>query len=128
MILVIGGAYNGKLNFVQEHFNISKSDICFCNDGNIDLSKKVIYKFHEYIYIQRKNGNNPIDEIYKLKEELRDKIVICDDISSGIVPLKEEERVWREDNGRCLQILSKEANIIYRVFCGIPTLIKNEEL
>ena len=128
MILVVGGAYNGKLSFVQEQFNISKENICFCNDENIDFSKKVIYKFHKCIYMQRRNGNNPVDELCKIKEKLKDKIIICDDISSGIVPLKKEERLWREDTGRCLQILSKEANIIYRVFCGIPTLIKNEEL
>lgn len=128
MILVVGGAYNGKLSFVQEQFNISKEDICFCNEENIDFSKKVIYKFHKYIYMQRISGNNPVDELHKIKEKLKDKIIICDDISSGIVPLKKEERLWREDTGRCLQILSKEANMIYRVFCGIPTLIKNEEL
>lgn len=128
MILVVGGAYNGKLSFVQEQFNISEEDICLCNDEDIDISKKVIYRFHKNIYMQRISGNNPVDELCKIKEKLKDKIIICDDISSGIVPLKKEERLWREDTGRCLQILSKEANIIYRVFCGIPTLIKNEEL
>ena len=128
MILVVGGAYNGKVSFVQEQFNISEEDICLCNDEDIDISKKVIYRFHKNIYMQRISGNNPVDELCKIKEKLKDKIIICDDISSGIVPLKKEERLWREDTGRCLQILSKEANIIYRVFCGIPTLIKNEEL
>ncbi|MBU5315317.1 bifunctional adenosylcobinamide kinase/adenosylcobinamide-phosphate guanylyltransferase [Clostridium bornimense] len=128
MILIIGGAYNGKLNFAQEHFNILKEDICFCNENKIDLSKKVICEFQKYVYFRVRSGHNVVDEINHNKERLEDKIIICDDISSGIVPLKEEERMWREELGRCLQLLSKEAKCIYRVFCGIPILIKNEEL
>ena len=54
----------------------------------------------------------------------KDKIIICDDISEGIVPLKKEDRLWREVTGKLLQEISKEANEVYRVFCGIPMEIK----
>ena len=54
----------------------------------------------------------------------KNKIIICDDISSGIVPLKKEDRIWREETGKCLQYLSKESSKVYRVFCGIPSVIK----
>ena len=56
---------------------------------------------------------------------IKDKIIICDEISSGIVPLKKEDRMWREETGRCLQYLSKESSCVYRIFCGIPTIIKD---
>ena len=65
--------------------------------------------------------------VQRLKENInlfKDKIIISDEISSGIVPLKKEDRMWREETGRCLQFLSKESSSVYRVFCGIPTIIK----
>lgn len=30
MVLVFGGAYNGKLDFVKEQFNVSEDDIFYC--------------------------------------------------------------------------------------------------
>ncbi|MDO5779624.1 MAG: bifunctional adenosylcobinamide kinase/adenosylcobinamide-phosphate guanylyltransferase [Clostridium sp.] len=125
MVLVFGGAYNGKLDFVKEQFNVSKDDIFYCGVNEIDFSKKVICGLHKFTY------NNTLKEINSLqyiKENInlfKDKIIISDDISSGIVPLKKEDRMWREETGRCLQYLSKESSCVYRIFCGIPTIIKD---
>lgn len=124
MILVIGGAYSGKLEFVKESYGIDESEIFFCNDGQLDLSKKVICGLHKFTYESVIHGVNPLEIIKENIELLQDKIIICDEISSGIVPLKKEERVWREYTGRCLQFLGKDSSEIYRVFCGIPTSIK----
>lgn len=127
MILVFGGAYNGKLEFVKEKFKLKDDDIFYCNSGKIDFSKKVISGLHKFTY---KNILEEEKSLEYLKENislLQDKIIICDEISSGIVPLKKEDRIWREDTGRCLQFLSKESSYVYRIFCGIPTVIKNQE-
>lgn len=125
MILVVGGAYSGKLEFVKETYGIEKSDIFYCTEGNIDFSKKVISGLHRFTYANSVHGKNSLEIIEANLELLQDKIIICDEISSGIVPLKKEERVWREDTGRCLQFLSKEASKVYRIFCGIPTVLKD---
>lgn len=125
MVLVFGGAYNGKLGFVKEQFNVSEDDIFYCGINEIDFSKKVICGLHKFTY------NNILKEINSLqyiKENInlfKDKIIISDEISSGIVPLKKEDRMWREETGRCLQYLSKESSCVYRIFCGIPTIIKD---
>ena len=69
-----------------------------------------------------------INSLQYIKENInffKDKIIISDEISSGIVPLKKEDRMWREETGRCLQYLSKESSCVYRIFCGIPTIIKD---
>ncbi len=124
MILIIGGAYSGKLEFVKENYGIDESEIFFCKNGQLDLSKKVICGLHIFTYESVVSGENPLDKIKENLELLQDKIIICDEISSGIVPLKKEERIWREDTGRCLQFLSKNSSKVYRVFCGIPTMIK----
>ena len=125
MVLVFGGAYNGKLDFVKEKFSINEDDIFYCGVNEIDFSKKVICGFHRFTY---ENILKDINSLQYIKENInffKDKIIISDEISSGIVPLKKEERMWREETGRCLQYLSKEASCVYRIFCGIPTIIKD---
>ena len=125
MVLVFGGAYNGKLDFVKEQFNVSEDDIFYCGVNEIDFSKKVICGLHKFTY---NNILKDISSLQYIKENInlfKDKIIISDEISSGIVPLKKEERMWREETGRCLQYLSKEASCVYRIFCGIPTIIKD---
>lgn len=124
MILIFGGAYNGKLDFVKEQFNVSEDDISYCDRNEIDFSKKVICGLHKFTY---NNILKDINSLQYIKENInlfKDKIIISDEISSGIVPLKKEDRMWREETGRCLQYLSKESSCVYRIFCGIPTIIK----
>lgn len=125
MVLVFGGAYNGKLDFVKEKFNVNEDDIFYCSINEIDFSKKVICGLHKFTY---NNILKDISSLQYIKENInlfKDKIIISDEISSGIVPLKKEERMWREETGRCLQYLSKESSCVYRIFCGIPTIIKD---
>ena len=125
MVLVFGGAYNGKLDFVKEKFSINEDDIFYCGVNEIDFSKKVICGFHRFTY---ENILKDINSLQYIKENInlfKDKIIICDEISSGIVPLKKEDRMWREETGKCLQYLSKESSCVYRIFCGIPTIIKD---
>ncbi|WP_294129613.1 bifunctional adenosylcobinamide kinase/adenosylcobinamide-phosphate guanylyltransferase [uncultured Clostridium sp.] len=125
MVLVFGGAYNGKLDFVKEKFSINEDDIFYCGVNEIDFSKKVICGFHRFTY---ENILKDINSLQYIKENInffKDKIIISDEISSGIVPLKKEDRMWREETGRCLQYLSKESSCVYRIFCGIPTIIKD---
>jgi adenosyl cobinamide kinase/adenosyl cobinamide phosphate guanylyltransferase len=59
----------------------------------------------------------------ELLPDLKNKIIICDDISSGVVPMGSEMRKWREVVGRVLALLSKNADEVVRVFCGIGSRI-----
>ena len=125
MVLVFGGAYNGKLDFVKEKFSINEDDIFYCGVNEIDFSKKVICGFHRFTYENILKDINSLQYIKEYINFFKDKIIISDEISSGIVPLKKEDRMWREETGRCLQYLSKESSCVYRIFCGIPTIIKD---
>ena len=129
LILVFGGAYNGKLSFVKEKFNISDEEVLTLNNiGHleIDFSKKVINKFHNLTYKISLKNQDPLKYILENESLFKDKIIISDDICEGIVPLKKEDRIWRENTGKCLQYLSKNSKEVYRVFCGIPMVIKDE--
>ena len=130
MILIFGGAYNGKLSFVKEKYNVTEDDIYTINDElnsmDIDFTKSVINGFHKFIYKLSLKGIDATEYMMKNKELFKDKIIICDDISQGIVPLKKEDRIWRENTGKCLQYISKTSKTVYRVFCGIATVLKDE--
>ena len=125
MILVFGGAYNGKKDFIKEKVNIDEENIFYCNDDKIDFSKKVICGIHKFTYNNTLKNKSSLEYIKENINLFKDKIIISDEISSGIVPLKKEDRMWREETGKCLQYLSKESSCVYRVFCGIPTIIKS---
>ena len=38
MILIIGGAYQGKLDFAKETFGITDTDVHICSEVEIDFS------------------------------------------------------------------------------------------
>ena len=126
MILVIGGAYQGKLDFVKNEFNISNDDIFFCSENNcyIDFDKKVINSLHLFILSMIKNNKDPVSYIKENIEKFKDKIIICDDISCGIVPIEEDMRILREKIGYSLSIITKESERVIRVFCGVPMDLK----
>lgn len=126
MKLYFGGAYNGKLKYVKETFNIDGVDIFFCSENNIDFSKKVICGIDKLIYFNSINKKESLSYFMENLSKLKDKIIICDEISSGIVPLKKEERYWREETGRVLQLLTKESDYVCRIFCGLPMVLKDE--
>lgn len=129
MILVIGGAYQGKLDFVKDEFNISSEDIFFCSVENdyIDFNKKVINSFHLFILSMIKNDKDPILYIKENIEKFSEKIIVCDDISCGIVPVEEDMRILREKIGYSLSIITKKSERVIRVFCGLPMDLKERK-
>ena len=104
MVLVFGGAYNGKSEFVKEKFNITEDDMFYCKGDKIDFSKKVICGFHKFTYDNVLKNINSLDYIKDNINLFEDKIIICDEISSGIVPLKKEDRIWRRGNRKMSSI------------------------
>ena len=48
MILIIGGAYQGKLDFAKEAFGITDAEVYTCTSGEIDFSKRCIYKLEDF--------------------------------------------------------------------------------
>lgn len=120
MILIIGGAYQGKLDFAKEAFGITDSDVHTCGSGAIDFSKRCIYKIEEFTY----GHPDPIGYFKAHREQWQDRILICQDIFCGVVPMGAENRAWRQNTGRLCQYLSKEATQVSRVFCGLEQRLK----
>lgn len=51
-------------------------------------------------------------------------ILICDELGNGIVPLEKMERVWREQTGRLMIELAKQAERVERILCGLGQRLK----
>lgn len=124
MILIIGGAYQGKCQYAREHFGLSDADIFTCSDGNLDLSKRCINALEEYILACTKENVDYLTWFREHRPELTDKILICQDIFCGVVPMDTTLRQWRQDTGRLCQYLSSQADQVIRVFCGLGQRIK----
>ena len=125
MILIFGGAYQGKLDFAKEKFNISDEEVFECTEtGELDFSKRVIYSA-ELFFLKCVNENIEAADFLREKiDQLRDKIIIVCDISQGIVPMEPVHRAWREACGRAMMYLAGEADEVYKVFCGLGQRIK----
>ncbi|MBR5129039.1 MAG: bifunctional adenosylcobinamide kinase/adenosylcobinamide-phosphate guanylyltransferase [Firmicutes bacterium] len=125
MILIFGGSYQGKLEFAKETFGVTENDVFTCTvDSEIDWSKKVLYNLDQAFLRHVREGKESRDVLKDNLGQLKDKILIVNDISQGIVPMERENRDWREMTGRAMLFLSKEADEVYRVFCGLGSKIK----
>ena len=120
MILIIGGAYQGKLDHAKEAFGITDADVHTCGTGEIDFSKRCIYRIEEFTY----RYPDPVGYFKAHREEWENSILICRDIFCGVVPMEAENRAWRQNTGRLSQYLSKEAAQVSRIFCGLEQRLK----
>ena len=120
MILIIGGAHQGKLEFAKETFGLKEEDIHICTAGEIDFSKRCIYGVEEFTW------GHPDPKAYfrENREAWEDSILILRDVFCGVVPMEPETRLWRQKTGRLAQYLSKEASQVSRIFCGLEQRLK----
>ena len=109
MILIVGGAYQGKAAYAEKHFP--------------DTYEKINH-YHEEIRLQMKKGMNPMEEAKKLPISEKKLVIICDEVGSGLVPVDAFERAYREQVGRVGGYLASQADRVIRVVCGIGKDIK----
>ncbi len=141
MHLIFGGAYQGKLDYAKERYQLKAEDIYFCGAETdwcspdlgmgdpvpapeIDFTKKAIDGLEEFVLSCVCSGVEAKAYLKAHREEWKDSIFICTDISSGVVPCDKKQRAWREMVGRTLMYLGKEAEEVTRIFCGLPQTIK----
>ena len=124
MELIIGGAYQGKNQYAKDKYNLTDNDICFCGDTEIDFSKKFIAHIEKFTFYCVQN-NIDVVEFFKHNKHLWcDKVIICCDIFCSVVPMGADNRKWRQETGRLCQYLSKEAESVTRIFCGLEQKLK----
>lgn len=120
MILIIGGAYQGKLSYARERFELKESEIYNCGQADIDFRNRCVCGIEEYVW----HHPDALEFFREHREEWRDSILICRDLSCGVVPMERENRAWRQNTGRLCQYLAREAEEVVRIFCGLEHRLK----
>ena len=113
MVLVIGGLASGKRDFVKSEYGYSDGDI----SSDVYSSAPVLFDLQELI-----STDSDSERIFP--ELLKKNVVICSDISCGIVPIDRLEREKREAVGRLCIRLASFAERVVRIQCGISQIIK----
>lgn len=113
MILVIGGYAAGKKEYVR---SLGYQEEDFTTDPQEE--KPVVYGL-ETLAAQVGEGWESLVPGLVEKE-----VVICQEVGSGVIPLEKEARQMREYTGRLCTALAEQAGRVVRLFCGIPTIIK----
>ena len=124
MVLIIGGAYQGKLDFAKETFGITDADVFVCDRSEIDFSRRCVYALEEFVLACVREGKDPESYLREHREDWENSIFICRDIFCGVVPMEAENRAWRQTCGRLVQYLSREAAQVSRIFCGLEQRLK----
>ena len=114
MIFVIGGLASGKREYVKSTYGYADGDMA---DAVLD-DKPVIYNLQNLV------AAHPDEQDTLLPALLSKAVVICNEVGSGVVPIDKAERMTREATGRLCVLLAEKAEKVVRVFCGIPTVIK----
>ena len=120
MILIIGGAYQGKLEYAKENLGITDADVYTCRSREIDFSNRCIYQIETFAA----HHEDPIGYFEAHREQWQDSILILQDLSCGVVPMGAENRAWRQRTGRLSQYLAREAARVSRIFCGLEHRLK----
>jgi adenosyl cobinamide kinase/adenosyl cobinamide phosphate guanylyltransferase len=114
VILVIGGLASGKREYVKKEYGCSDADMA---DGELD-GRPVVYNLQNIIF----STSDSVEDL--LPALLQKKVVICNEVGSGVVPVDKAERAAREATGRLCVELAGYAEKVVRLCCGIPTVIK----
>ena len=115
MVIVVGGYASGKRTYVK---SLGYEDVDM-SDGVLD-ERQVLLNLQDLIAAA--SGDVQPEA---LAQSVADKeVVTCCEVGNGIVPLDPDERAWREQVGRTLNILSERADSVVRMVCGIPVTLK----
>ena len=124
MIFIIGGAHQGKLSFARDTWGLREEDIFTCAGADIDFSRRCVRRLEVFTLHCVRQGLDAAAVFEARRAEWRGSLLLCRDISGGVVPLGEECRAWREENGRLCRYLAERAGEVYRVFCGLAQRLK----
>lgn len=124
MTLIIGGAYQGKLEFAKETFSLTEGDVFTCSGTEIDFSKPCINALEEFTLACVREGTDPITCLREHRAQWEHTVFICQDLFCGVVPIDTELRSWRHTTGLVCQYLSREADRVSRIFCGLEQRLK----
>ena len=114
MILIIGGAAQGKLDYVLQKTGYAPDQVARSPEEAKTLP--VFDGVEEWPDLDE-------EELLSANPGV---ILICDEVGCGVVPVDPAQRAWREQVGRLCCRLAKRAERVERIFCGLPMTLKGD--
>jgi hypothetical protein len=131
MKLFIGAAMQAKLDIACNYLGLMPDGMLISDGADMspeDFEKaRIVNHFHLFV---KKYGTlfDTADKRAQFLDMLLlknpDVIIIGDEIGSGIVPIDEGDRLYRENYGRMMCVLSQNSEAVIRIICGICQEIK----
>lgn len=129
MILIVGGAFQGKRAYARRVFSLKEEDFtdgAFCSEEELYRAKAVDH-FHLFVRRRLEEGGSTAGLAERLFEKNPEVVILSNELGSGVVPVEAFDRDWREATGRLCCDLAARAEEVHRVVCGLGTVIKREE-
>lgn len=125
MKLIVGGAYQGKRAYARDVLGVPEEAFVTCSETEIpDFSAACLDRLEEFVLYCVKNGLSARSLLEENRNAWQNSVLICREIFSGIVPIDDTVRAWREETGRVFTWLAGEAESVTRLFLGIPQILK----
>ena len=127
MILIIGGAFQGKKEYAKKPFGLKEEEFvdgACCGEEELYQAKAVLH-LHEFVRRSLKEGRDIGGMAERILQKNPSVILLCNELGSGVVPVEAFDREWREATGRLCCRLAAEAEEVHRVVCGIGMVIKH---
>ncbi|MDO4357229.1 MAG: bifunctional adenosylcobinamide kinase/adenosylcobinamide-phosphate guanylyltransferase [Clostridia bacterium] len=107
MIFVTGPLFAGKRECIRNALHLTEAE----------FAEKAVWDVQELAE----------GDLNALADRLsRHEIVIATEIGGGVVPIDARERAHREAAGRLACLLAARADVVLRVCCGLPQVLKGE--
>ncbi len=127
MHVIIGGAYNGKRDYVRTM--VEGKEVQWKRMGTKDACVSESSRVMVFTEIEKWLAETELPEAEAIDFVLEamvghDAIVILTDIGRGIVPIDAQQRKLRDTCGRLYQRLMAEADEVTRIWYGLAQTIK----
>lgn len=124
MKMIVGGAYQGQLEWAKEQYpNVKWMDGETCSLEEIYICEG-IYNFHTLIKRMLKEQQAVETFARELIKENPNLIIVSDEIGYGLVPVDKFDRMYREQVGRICTKLACFSDTVIRVVMGRGVKIK----
>lgn len=125
MVLIIGGAYQGKQRYAKEQY----PGLVWAESGTASeeqlLQAGGILDLQDYIRRQLEEQKSVSGLAELLIRNNPDAVITVQEVGYGVVPVDRTDRIYREVTGRICTCLAAYSSRVIRVICGIGTVIKD---
>lgn len=128
MILVIGGAFQGKKDYAAETFHLTEEDFVDGKTAEMEqlLEARAIAHFHDFIRKKVRKGKDVEKLAMEIAAKNPDVIILVNEMGYGVVPADAFDREYRETVGNVCTALARRASEVHRVVCGIGMVLRKD--